>query len=398
MTLLLILLVLVNLVLMVPVVTFSIEVLASILLRRRRGKKFPMRRHPVAVLIPAHQEESGIGETVAALRAQLSHEDRLIVVADNCTDKTASKAREAGAEVVERSDPVRRGKGFALDFGVRHLEMAPANIVIVVDADCTLETAAIDRLASAVEASGRPVQGLNLMSSPPDGGLNFQVAQLAFLVKNLVRSSGLHRMGLSCHLTGTGMAFPWEVIRDANLAHSSLVEDMKLGLDLALAGTPPLYCEEARIDSFFPYTEKGAASQRSRWEEGHLGMIALAVRSLPAAIASGSMSALGLVLDILVPPLTLLLLLVTGAFAFTALATWLVGLSGAAVWIATANLLLLGLAVGLAWYVYGRSVLPPRSLLRVAPYVLGKVKLYRGMLAGKRSDGWVRTERKGPEE
>lgn len=398
MVLLLIFLLLANLALLVPVVIFAIEVLASVFPRRRLADTPPERRPQVAVLIPAHQEESGIGGTVAALRAQLRHDDRLLVVADNCTDETASKAREAGAEVVERSDPVRRGKGFALDFGVRHLEKAPPSVVIVVDADCTLETGTTDRLAAAVETSGRPVQGLNLMWSPPDGGLNFQVAQLAFLVKNRVRPVGLHRMGLSCHLTGTGMAFPWEVVRDANLAHASLVEDMKLGLDLALAGKPPLYCEDARIDSFFPYTEKGAASQRSRWEEGHLGMIALAIRNLPAAMASRSMSAIALALDILVPPLTLLLLLVSGAFVFTVVATWLLGLSGAALWIAVANLLLLGLSVFIAWYAYGRAVLPFRSLVRVVPYVLGKLKLYRGMAAGKRSDGWVRTERKGPED
>jgi hypothetical protein len=56
-------------------------------------------------------------------------------------------AARAGAEVIERFDPDRRGKGYALDFGVRHLSTRPPEIVVIVDADCIVEGDAIDRLA-----------------------------------------------------------------------------------------------------------------------------------------------------------------------------------------------------------------------------------------------------------
>src|SRR5690606_30500033 len=156
-------------------------------------------RPAVAVIVPAHQEEDGIGDTVTALRSQLRLDDRLLVVADNCTDRTAILAREAGAEVVERVDPARRGKGFALDFGVRYLAEKPPAVVILVDADCRLAPGAIDHLAAEACASGRPAQGLYLLSAPPDSGIGLQVAELAFLVKNQVRPAGLHRLGLPCH-------------------------------------------------------------------------------------------------------------------------------------------------------------------------------------------------------
>lgn len=58
------------------------------------------------------------------------------MVADNCTDDTARLASAAGAEVIERHDALLRGKGYALDFGVRHLAQQPPDVVIVVDADC----------------------------------------------------------------------------------------------------------------------------------------------------------------------------------------------------------------------------------------------------------------------
>jgi len=391
---LLILLVVINLWLLFPVAIFAVEIFASLLPARDRAVASDGDRPDVAILVPAHQEESGIAATVMALRGQLRPGDRLLVVADNCTDGTAALARAAGAEVVERHDPDRRGKGYALDFGVRHLEQAPVPVVIVVDADCTLTPGSVDRLAGEVATSGRTVQGLYLMTAPPDGGLNFQVAEFAFLIKNRVRPAGLHRLGLPCHLTGSGMAFPWETIRTANLAHASLVEDMKLGLDLALSGRPPLYCRNARIDSFFPYTTAGAATQRSRWEEGHVGMIALAIRSLPSAIAARSLKALALALDILVPPLTLLILLIIGAFVITAAVTWLFGLPGLALYISMASLLLFGLSAFVAWFAYGRDVLSPRALMKVVPYLFSKLKLYGSMATGGRSKGWVRTDRK----
>lgn len=391
---LLIFLIAINLWLLFPAAIFAVEIFASLIPVPSKAIADSDGRPDVAILVPAHEEEDGIGATVAALRNQLRTRDRLLVVADNCSDQTAALARAAGAEVVERHDPDRRGKGYALDFGVRHLERAPPPVIIVVDADCTLTPGSVDRLAGAVAASGRPVQGRYLMSTPPDGGLNFQVAEFAFLIKNFVRPAGLHRLGLPCHLTGSGMAFPWETIRTANLAHASLVEDMKLGLDLALSGQPPLYCGDARIDSFFPYTTAGAATQRSRWEEGHVGMIALAIRSLPAAIAARNLKAAALALDILVPPLTLLILLIVGMFVATAAATWLFDLPGLALYISMASLLLFSLSAFIAWCAYGRQVLSPRALIKVAPYLFSKLKLYGSIATGGRSKGWVRTDRK----
>src|SRR4051812_30963422 len=92
-------------------------------------------RPSIAVLVPAHDEHDTISSSITALLGQLHRGDRLLVVADNCSDDTAALARQAGAEVIERHDLVRRGKGFALDFGVEHLARDPREIVVIVDAD-----------------------------------------------------------------------------------------------------------------------------------------------------------------------------------------------------------------------------------------------------------------------
>ena len=78
------------------------------------------------VLVPAHDEETGLPITLAELRTQLAAGDRVLVIADNCTDGTARVARAAGADVLERTDAHRRGKGYALAAGVQALAAAPA--------------------------------------------------------------------------------------------------------------------------------------------------------------------------------------------------------------------------------------------------------------------------------
>src|SRR5438132_229653 len=93
------------------------------------------------------------------------------------------------------------------------LPMTIPDVVIIVDADCTLEEGFVDRLASAAAAGGRPVQSCNLVIPPAGAGLKDRLSWFAFQYKNLVRPLGLDRLGLPC-LLSTGAAFPWPVIRE----------------------------------------------------------------------------------------------------------------------------------------------------------------------------------------
>src|SRR5262249_19708539 len=127
-------------------------------------------------LIPAHNEEAGIGKTLASLLPQLRTGDVLLVVADNCSDGTAAAARTAGATVIERHDTERRGKGFALDHGVRHLAADPPEVVVIVDADCLVEAGSLNRLVGAVASTGRPVQAEYVLDVPQGGNWRSQVS------------------------------------------------------------------------------------------------------------------------------------------------------------------------------------------------------------------------------
>jgi cellulose synthase/poly-beta-1,6-N-acetylglucosamine synthase-like glycosyltransferase len=378
-------------VLAVPLAVLTVECLAALL--PRRAAALPSEPRPrCAVLIPAHNEEAVIANTLRAVAAQLAPGDRVLVVADNCTDTTAAIVREHGAEVVERTDAVRRGKGYALAFGREALRAAPPEVVIVLDADCTLGDYALCRLVVEAAARQCPVQACYLMGAPPEAGPNRRVAAFAFLVKNLVRPLGLRNLGFGCLLTGTGMAFPWELFSRAPLGDGHIVEDMGLSIELVAQGQAPVFLPDAEVRAEFPVDESAAGSQRRRWEHGHLRVILAGVpRLLGAALRRLRPGLAVAALDVAVPPLSALVM-VTGLVLF-GLGIW-AALGGPLAPLVALGSVALAASAGLAivWVRYGRSVLPFGSLLRVPLYALKKIPLYLGFVTKPQRD-WVRTAR-----
>ena len=345
-----------------------------------------------AVLMPAHNEAMGISASIKAVLGQLRSCDRLVVVADNCTDDTALVARKCGAEVIERYDPERRGKGYALDFGVRWLEKSSPAIVIVVDSDCIAQPNSVDCLRRACLASGRPAQALYLMHALPQSGLGPRIAEFAWLIKNKSRPLGGLAMGWPCQLMGSGMAFPWSLIKQAPLATGHLVEDMQLGVDLASAGKPSLFCPNALVTSFFPSDVAGLKSQRMRWEHGHISVLAqLLPRLILQALKSRNFKLLALGLDLMVPPLAALsLVLLTSMIANGV--WWLITDRPHALLISLFAVALLVSSVMLAWIRDGHRIVSLSELIGLPWYVLSKIPMYLRLFT-KRQVEWVRTKR-----
>jgi len=384
-------LILIAAVLLVPVLVLFTQVLLSVLFNLK-PRQLTTRRPSIAVIIPAHNEQVLILSTINSVLSQLNQGDRLIVVADNCTDATASIARTAGAEVVERFNQQDRGKGYALDFGIQYCAENPPEVVIIVDADCLVGAKSLYKLSATCLATGRPVQSLYLMKSPDGAGLKTRIAEFAWLVKDQVRPSGYALLGFPCQLMGTGMAFLWKDISTANLASGHIVEDLQLGIDFCRAGKPPLFLPEALVTSVFPLSTEGLSGQRTRWEHGHLGVILSEAPGLFAeAIRKANLNLLALALDLIVPPLALLTLLCVAIFAISIILYFTSGLT-LALWLVSSCLALLGLAVMLAWAAFGRQVISLASLCYAPIYALLKIPVYLNFLV-KRQVSWVRSKR-----
>ncbi|MGI0489206.1 glycosyltransferase family 2 protein [Pantanalinema rosaneae CENA516] len=383
--------------LFVPSLTLLIECIAALFSPRKISRQTAL-AHPtldqlrVDVLVPAHNEAAGIGHTLESVLPQLSPQDQLVVIADNCTDDTAEVARTLGVTVIERHDPVRRGKGYALDFGMQYIAQQSPDIVVIMDADCLAEPGAIAQIAQQAALKNRPVQAVYLLEQPTNPSPKHAVSGLAFTVKNLVRPLGLANLGLPCLLTGTGMAFPWATIQQVSLASGNIVEDMNLALDLAIAGYAPTFCPHATVIGVLPQQTKAAESQRTRWEHGHLQTLLTQVpRLLKASWRQRRFDLLAIALDLLIPPLSLLVMVWMLLMGVTLLAYWL-GVSLAPVILLAIQGGLILTAILAAWAKFCRNTLPLSALLAIPLYILWKVPLYFAFLI-KPQTKWVRTER-----
>ena len=339
----------------------------------------------IAILIPAHDEAGGITATVAAIRA-VQKAARILVVADNCTDDTADVARRAGADVIERADSERRGKGYALAFGRDTLMADPPDAVCILDADCVPHGDTIARIAGLAVSLGRPIQAINLVDPPTGADAMGRVSTFAFRVKNLVRQRGLQRLTGTCVLTGTGMAFPWALFRDAPLATADSVEDLALGLRFVMQGTAPILCDDTLVTSLSP-PPGAAVAQRTRWEHGFMTTARkVAPKMLLAGVRRASWAAFWLALHLIVPPLALLVM--AGAVLLAVFAV----LAPSAATVFGAFYASALLAVFAAWLSVGRVVLPPALLLKVPGYILWKLPIYLRLARGA-DRRWTRTER-----
>ncbi len=351
-----------------------------------------MQRDGCTILIPAHNEEPIIAKTLSRLIKGLDPRDRIVVVADNCNDKTVEICQQFDVEVIERHNKQLRGKGYALDFGIQHIAKNPPKTLVIFDADSVFTFESLDILVSQSERKNSIVQSMYLMKSPEGSPCTTRAAEFAWMVKNKTRPIGMHRLGLGCHLQGSGMAFPWKLISNISLASGNIVEDLELSLKLAGQGHKVLFEPSAEVISYFPSSAAGLKSQRTRWEHGHLASIGGQLPKLMiTSLLSGRFSAFLMALDASIPPTILLLLLVLLATALSAVGAMFGSLSP--FYSTFGTMLWLGMSISLVWLAHGRQILSVRDFTGVITYALDKLPIYMKFLNGRQKD-WVRTEQR----
>jgi glycosyltransferase involved in cell wall biosynthesis len=377
--------------LLTPSLVLFVQVLSATLFKRRSDNVVPTDAS-IAVLIPAHNESQGIISTLNSIKPQLKSSDRILVVADNCNDDTYNIALENGVEVIQRYDLANRGKGFALDFGVRYLSKSPPKVLIIIDADCILAADSLCRLAAFSLKHHRPTQALYLMFTKGDD-IKSKIAEFAWTVKNMVRPLGYANLGMPCQLVGSGMAFPWTIIVNADLANGNLVEDMKLGIDLSKIGLAPIFFMGAKVSSYFPIATDIQSVQRERWEHGHLATL---IEEVPKLFVQGLLKTnknlVAMALDLSVPPLALLVVLLFAYVSLLVVLYAMFNIAQLALILTTTGITLLIIATGLAWLGWGRKIISFSSMMLLPVYIFLKIPNYIKFLF-KRQKTWTKTER-----
>lgn len=360
---------------------------------RRPPRETSIRRR-FAILVPAHDEEVLLPVLLRSLTALDYPRERydIHVVADNCTDHTASIAASAGATVHERHDEVSRGKGHALRWLLNRLHVrddeAAYDAYVVIDADSIVSPTFLTVLNQHLVRGDVAVQAyygvLNRDESWPA-----TLRYVALALYNDLRPRGRDALGLSAGLRGNGMCFTSALIERFGWEALTLAEDAEFHLQLVEAGLKVSFAPDAVVLAEMPTSLRQARSQNMRWERGRLHILrSFGPRLLMQGLIARDPVRLEAVGEQLVPPLSLL----------TGLAVLNVAI-GAALPGKAARRLSWVVVVGQVAYVATglRLVKANRkayaALLAAPFYVVWKIALYATAAVGLNDGAWVRTAR-----
>ena len=295
--------------------------LASIFYRERRSRDGDQIRF--LVLIPAHDEAPVIEHCLEAVYADARARDQVLVVADRCTDTTATIARRHGAYVLERGPEEEPGRAAARQAGLEHARALEWDAVVMLDADSVVSPGFFAGCARALASGTDAVQARS--ESKRGSTLAAEAALVAFTLQGVTMPRGRDRLGLSVRLRGTGMA----IRRELALTHrfrAPASEDLVFTLDLLLEGVRSRHVDGARLRSEGAARWDTFGGQKLRYEAGRMAAARTYVpRLLGRAIRHRDPSCLEAAWFLATPPFALAALsLLAGAGLAAVFGDWAV--------------------------------------------------------------------------
>jgi cellulose synthase/poly-beta-1,6-N-acetylglucosamine synthase-like glycosyltransferase len=244
----------------------------AVLRRRTAVTGVPNESFPLLLfLIPAHDEETLIATCVRSIMSVDYPRDRMqvVVVADNCTDRTAGLARSEGAECLERRDPLLIGKPQALAWGIKSLLGSQWDACVIIDADTVVDANFAKALAARGPLNSVVVQGYFATLNENESWLTRLAGVLARCRYELAYPLRA-KAGLNCPLTGNGMCIGRDLLSVSGWQAFSLTENWELYASYTAAGVRIHYAQDAVLYSLEVSTLKQGYSQRRRWLAGRL--------------------------------------------------------------------------------------------------------------------------------
>ena len=294
--------------------------------------KAPARREPgmrrYAVLIAARNEEAVIARLIESIKDQdyPSELVSIFVVADNCTDSTAECARRAGAEVFERFDKVRAGKGYALSFLLArvHAEYGKEfDGYFVFDADNLLDRRYIGEMDRAFGPDCQIVTSCRNSKNYGDSWVSAGNA-LRFLYDSELLNRPRMLLGTACTVGGTGFLVGREALMRAGGWRFFLMsEDTEFTVSSVLAGEKIGYCPSAVFYDEQPVSFAQSWRQRRRWVRGYIQVFAKYGARALASLRNGGFACYDVCMSNL--PAMLLSLVSAACYVLAAAASLLLG-------------------------------------------------------------------------
>lgn len=232
--------------------------------------------HQYGVLISARNEENVIHHLIDSIKNQ-TYPGELVtvfVVADNCTDKTAQIAKNAGAIVYERFNKEQVGKGYALHFLLNRIgEEYPEDAFdgfFVFDADNLLDENYITEMNKTFSDGHRVITSYRNSKNYGDNWISAGYS-LWFLREARFLNHSRMLLNTSCAVSGTGFLFHREIMKKSGGWNFFLLtEDIEFTIYNVINGEKIAYCNNAMLYDEQPTLFRQSWRQRMRWAKGYL--------------------------------------------------------------------------------------------------------------------------------
>lgn len=254
---------------LLPLSYLMLQLIASIRTSPLESMHVHSPTHSFAIVVPAHDEEAVIANTVQRLLKlhYPSHLYSIHIVADHCSDRTTEFARRAGAVVHERNEGPRSGKGAALSWLFqRILEDSKHDAVIIFDADTRVDEHFLCAMDARLAGGDQIIQGQHIISNPGDGWFPALTWSM-FLIDNRVQNLGRTNLGWSAKNMGDSICFRADVLRSVGWGEG-LADDYQIRQKYLLNGIKIAYEPAARGLGEAALSWAQARAQRSRWIRG----------------------------------------------------------------------------------------------------------------------------------
>ena len=370
--------------------------LLGLTVKRRTDVKASSRLRKFAMVVPAHDEETTIERTLTSLREIAYPHDLadIVVVADNCSDRTAAvAAAQPGVTVLERRDQAKRGKGFALQWCFEKILADPKvyDAVVVIDADSVVDRNFLIVMNRYLQDGSTVLQAADVPEARPEVWSS-EVVRIGMTLYNISRLLGRRTLNFTAGLRGNGMCFAADILRRVPWRAYSLTEDLEYGLRLLLEGITVTFVPETSVLTVLPSQLSG--TQRERWESGRFSVVkTYAPELLREFTRTLSPRILDSLVDLLIPPFVNLFFLAI-LMALVATGTFFVGWSDESVLWGWGIVLALGtghVVLGLIAARADRHLF--RALAYVPRYAVWKLSVYLNMLMYGVRKEWIRTMR-----
>lgn len=242
----------------------------------------PLKRF--AVVIAAHNEELVIGHIIDSLHQQNYPRDLydIMVIADNCTDKTSAIAKEHNALVFQRQNNEERGKGYALEWMFNKIYKMDKiyDAICVFDADNLVSTNFLSEMNKQLQRGYKAVQGYVDSKNPYDSWITYSYS-ISFWLANRLFQLSRYNLGLTCGLCGTGFCVDMDTLKKIGWGATCLTEDLEFTMKLSLHDIKIGWSHNAVVYDEKPLTLKQSWRQRKRWMQGHTDC---AIRYFPSLL------------------------------------------------------------------------------------------------------------------